>query len=131
MKNSDVSTSSNTRKLIRMMKRWQAFRNVPLKSFWIEIIAIEFMLTWEHKNKSTMYFDWIVRDFLIYLEGKAYGTIYAPGTFEAMYLGSAWLSKATTARQRAENACDLETKYPALAGNEWQKIFGADIPIVP
>ena len=123
VKNSNESTKNNTRNLVRMMKRWQAYCNVPIKSFWIELVSMEFLSGWEHSDKSTVYYDWMVRDFLKHLEGKAYSTIYAPGTSEAMYLGDAWLSKARTARQRAEKACDNEDSYPVTAGEEWQKIF--------
>lgn len=128
VKDSNDLTKGNTRNLVRMMKCWQGYCNVPLKSFWIELIAVEFLAGWEHRDKSSTYYDWMVRDFLKHLEGKAYGNLYAPGTYEQMYLGNAWLTKATTARQRAEKACNNETNDPITAGEEWQKIFGADIP---
>lgn len=128
VKSSNDSTNDNTRNLIRMMKRWQAHRNVPIKSFWLELIGIDFLSGWEYSDKSKVYYDWMVRDFLKYLEGKANGTVYAPGTLEAMNLGDAWLSKARTARQRAERACDNEGDNPITAGEEWQQIFGTDIP---
>lgn len=129
IQSSNTATANNTRHLIRMMKRWQAYCNVPIKSFWIEIIAVEFLNSWEYKGNSATYYDWMVRDFLIYLESKAYSTLYAPGTYEPMYIGDAWLSRAQTARQRAVNACYYEANdCPIAAGEEWQKIFGTDIP---
>lgn len=128
IKSSGDRTNNNTRNLIRMMKRWQGYCDVPLKSFWIELIAVEFLDQWEHRSQSKMFYDWMVRDFLKYLEGKVNCNVYAPGTYEPMFIGNAWLTKATTARQRAEKACEWETSYPATAGDEWQNIFGADIP---
>ncbi len=125
---SNDDTKNNTRQLIRMIKRWQAYCSVPIKSFWIELVAIDFLNGWAHSDKSSVYYDWMVRDFLKHLEGKADSTVYAPGTYEAMDLGDAWLSKARMARRRAEKACDNEAKYPIAAGEEWQKIFGTDIP---
>lgn len=89
IKDSNTATSGNTRDLIRMMKRWQGYCAVPIKSFWLEIIAAEFLTTWEHKGKSKTWYDWMVRDFLGHLKGRRYGIIYAPGTFESMYLGDA------------------------------------------
>lgn len=129
VRDSNDLTKGNTRNLVRMMKCWQGYCGVPLKSFWIELIAIEFLKTWAYRDKSSVYYDWMVRDFLKYLEGKVYGNVFAPGTYEQMYLGDAWLSKAQTARQRAEKACILEADFPYTAGEEWQKIFGADIPM--
>ena len=131
VKSSNDNTKEKTRDLIRMMKRWQAYCNVPLKSFWIELLAIDFLFGWEHKDKSMVYYDWMVRDFLRHLEGKSHHTLYAPGTFEIMNIGDDWLSKARTARQRAEKACENESDSPTIAGEEWQKIFGIDIPKNP
>jgi hypothetical protein len=128
IRDSNDKSKGNTRHLIKMMKRWQAYCDVPIKSFWIELIAVEFLSAWEHKGQSSVYYDWMVRDFLKYLEGKEFGTVYAPGTYEAMYIGNAWTSKTKTARQRAQNACNYESSDSASAGAEWQKIFGADIP---
>lgn len=128
IKNSNDLTNGNTRNLIRMMKCWQRHCNVPLKSFWIELLAVDFLSNWEHRDKSSMYYDWMVRDFLKYLESKVYANLYAPGTYEQMYIGDGWLTKATAARQRAELACIYEPDYPISAGEEWQKIFGTDIP---
>lgn len=125
---SNQSSNDKTRHLIRMMKCWQGYCNVPIKSFWIELLVVDFLKTWEYINKSKEYYDWMVRDFLRYLVGKSHGTVYAPGTYEAMSLGDVWLSKARTARQRSENACENESAAPNTAGEEWQKIFGTDIP---
>ncbi|HYR91052.1 MAG TPA: hypothetical protein VE422_43750 [Terriglobia bacterium] len=68
---SDTASSGNTRALIRMMKKWQDYCSVPVKSFWIELLAIDFLSTWEHKGKSSMYYDWMVRDVLKSIVGKA------------------------------------------------------------
>lgn len=128
IRESNDNTKGNTRNLVRMMKCWQGYCDVPIKSFWLELLAVEFLSSWEYRTQSKMFYDWMVRDFLKYLEGRKNSYVYAPGTREAMYLGSAWLSKAQTARQRAEQACSWETDYPGLAGEEWQKIFGTDMP---
>jgi hypothetical protein len=128
IKDCNDRTKNNLRSLVRMMKCWQAYCSVPIKSFWIELIAVEFIDKWEYREKSSLYHDWMVRDFLKYLEGKRYGNVYAPGTYEQMYLGEAWFSKAQTARARAEKACTLEATDSLAAGDEWQKIFGTDIP---
>ncbi|MCF2872960.1 hypothetical protein L0664_17985 [Octadecabacter sp. G9-8] len=129
IRDSNALTKDNTRNLIRMIKRWQAHCNVPIKSFWIELIAVEFLRNWEHRDKSMVYYDWMVRDFFAHLVSKEYGTLFAPGTYEAMYLGGLWTSKAKTAYNNAVSACEDEKDYPYSAGGSWQKIFGADIPL--
>lgn len=129
VKTSNDSTNGNTRNLIRMMKVWQAYCSVPVKSFWLELVAIDFLSSWEYREKSTVYYDWMVRDFFRYLIGKANGYVYVPGTYESISLGDAWKSRAESARDRAVKACEAEAdKLPYTAGGEWQKIFGTDIP---
>lgn len=129
---SNTKTNGNTRDLIKMIKCWQGHCNVPLKSFWIELISVSFLNQWEYAGKSKTYYDWMVRDFFEYLVSQSSTYIYAPGTYEAMYIGSAWLSKANTAKSHAVNACDHDAgDRPNSAGEEWRKIFGNDMPSVP
>lgn len=125
---SNTASNGNTRDLIRMMKAWQGYCAVPIKSFWLEIIAVEFLSSWANRGKSKVWYDWMVRDFLSHLKGRRFATIYAPGTNEAMSIGEDWYSKASTAYDRAVKACNLEGTDANAAGDEWQKIFGTDIP---
>ncbi|MBX3394294.1 MAG: nucleotidyltransferase [Phycisphaerae bacterium] len=130
VRESNSATSGNSRDLIRMLKCWQWNCSVPLKSFWLELLAVDFLRTWEHRGKSTTYYDWMVRDFLRWLVGKAWSYVYVPGTGEIISIGDAWKSRAETARDRAVRACDLEAADKVYdAGVEWQKIFGTQIPV--
>jgi hypothetical protein len=126
---SNKDSNGNTRDLVRMMKAWQGYCSVPIKSFHVELISIDFMQQWSYQGKTSVYYDWMVRDFLAYLIQRANSYVFAPGTYEAMDLGSAWKSKAESALGRARKACEFEAEkdWPA-AGDEWQKIFGTDIP---
>jgi len=130
IKNSN-DTTKNTRDLVRMMKRWQGYCSVPIKSFYLELLAVEFLGSWAHRGKSATWYDYMVRDFLEFMIGKADGYLFAPGTYALLALGSGWKSKAESALARAKKACDYEPSYAGLAGDEWQKIFGTDIPRNP
>lgn len=130
IKASDMATNGNSRALIRMMKRWQEECEVPLKSFWIELLVTDFLTSYEYKDKSTVYYDWLTRDFLTFLVGRAWMSVFVPGTYEVICLGTDWKSKAETARDRAIKACEYEAADKNYeAGTEWQKIFGTFIPI--
>ena len=120
--------TSNTRDLVRMAKAWQSYCSVPLKSFHLELVAVDFLNQWEHAGKGKEYYDWMMRDFFGYLANRKNSHVYAPGTYEAMYLGESWVSRAETARDRATKACGFETTDALSAGDEWQKIFGTDVP---
>lgn len=129
---SNSASANNTRDLVRMMKRWQAYCSVPLKSFYIELLAIDFIATWGNRGKSTTWYDYMCRDFFAFLIARQNGYIFAPGTGEAIGIGSAWVSRTETALGRAKKACTHEANQETgLAGDEWQKIFGTDIPRYP
>ena len=121
--------NSNLRPLIMMMKAWQYHCNVSIKSFFIELVAADFLQQCLWSRKSYFYYDWIMRDFFAYLYYRANKYVIVPGTYETICLGDAWLSRVETAYNRAVKACDYERKdWINLAGEEWQKIFGTQIP---
>ena len=128
--NSNNVTKGNTRDLIRMAKCWQGNCNVPLKSFCIELLAMDFLESWQHAGCSTVYYDWMVRDFFGYLETKVNGYVFVPGTYKLVYLGDSWHSRAVSAHNRANNACAYESAIEDFnAGWEWRKIFGDFVPL--
>jgi hypothetical protein len=125
----DQRNNNNVRRLVRMLKCWQAYCTVPLKSFYLELLATDFLDQWAYKDKSYFYYDWMCRDFFAWLITKANSFVMAPGTYEIMWIGDAWKSKAESAHGRAVKACDHEYySREGDAGDEWQKIFGTDIP---
>lgn len=127
----DNANNCNLRPLIRMLKTWQAYCSVPIKSFQLELLAADFLSQspWRLKEPSFYWFDWITRDFFAYLYHRANSFIVVPGTLERIFLGNTWQSRAASAYARAVRACDHE-QYNRVedAGEEWQKIFGSDIP---
>jgi hypothetical protein len=130
VKSSNEATNGNTRNLIRMMKCWQAACNVPLKSFWIELLMCSFLESSPYRDKSTVYYDYLTRDFFKYLVGRSGGYLSVPGIPEIIAIGDSWKSKAESAASRAEKATGHEAAAePYSAGLEWQKIFGTDVPI--
>lgn len=125
----DQTNNRNLRPLIRMLKAWQRNCSVPLKSFQIELLAADFLPASPWHLHDFFYFDWITRDFFAYLYHRANTFITVPGTFERIYLGNEWQSRALTAYDRAVKACDYEKiNLVEAAGEEWQKIFGQQIP---
>ena len=121
--------NNNLRPLIMMLKAWQSQCNVPIKSFGIELVAANFLQQSPWRHEDYFYYDWIIRDFFAYLYRNANHSVLVPGTLEPLQLGDMWLSRTETAFNRAVKACDYERNdYVHLAGEEWQKIFGTQIP---
>lgn len=125
----DKANNHNLRPLIRMLKAWQAYCSVPIKSFQLELLAAAFLAQSPWRLKDFFWFDWIARDFFAYLYQRANSFVVVPGTFEPIHLGDEWQSRAATAYYRAEKACEHEKiNLVAAAGEEWQQIFGQQIP---
>lgn len=125
----DASSNGDVRALARMAKLWKRERSVPIKSFVLERLAIEFLRTWPYSGRGPFWYDWMIRDFLAYLISRTDGWIVMPGTNETIWLGSEWLSRAQTAHRRAVIACDYEwSSLDANADAEWRQIFGPMLP---
>jgi hypothetical protein len=123
---SDQQYAGNTRNLIKMMKIWQAYCNVPIKSLVLELRSVNFMSTWEHRHDGTMFYDWMVRDFFRELIAKANSWCTIPGTDEKCLYGDTWLSRAQTAYNRAVDACNYEANDDNFnAVTEWRMSFGS------
>lgn len=126
---SDQAWGGNTRALARMMKQWQRHCDVPIKSFQLERLAIEFLSTWAFNRQDVFFYDWMIRDFLGFLTTKANTTLYMPGTYEQVPLGEDWIHKARKASAKAVSAADYERdNKESLAYLDWQEIFGNVVP---
>ena len=53
----DNSYSNNLRPLIMMMKAWRSYCNVPMKSFWIELVAADFLQKCLWSKNGYFYYD--------------------------------------------------------------------------
>jgi hypothetical protein len=86
IQDADGQTAGNARNLIRMLKAWQSNCSVPIKSFYLELLAIDFLNQSAWKNNSLLYYDWICRDFFAWMIGKAGSFVIAPGTYDILWL---------------------------------------------
>jgi len=113
-----------------MMKQWKQYCSVPIKGVVIERIAYEFMWSYTYREStSKVYYDYMIRDFLTFLKGKANTYIFMPGINEDIYIGNSWLAKAETAYSNAIAACtDEANSYDWGATYEWKKLFGDAYP---
>lgn len=128
----DVACMGNLRPLIRMLKAWQNYCSVPIKSFHLELVAAEFLLQSPWRFRDFFWFDWITRDFFAYLYSKASASMTIPSLDERIYLGNEWQSRTLTAWGRAFRACEFDRQnLVEAAGEEWQEIFGDDLPRRP
>ena len=110
-----------------MIKKWQDNCSVPIKSLVIEIRAVRFLSDYKYADKTSVYYDWMVRDYFEELLTKVNSSFKLPGLEEKLYYGDEWQSKAESAYSRAVKACEYESaKEEDDATSEWKKIFGDD-----
>ena len=84
-----------------------------------------FIERWAHRDQTTFYYDWMIRDFFAFMLNHVNGWVQPAGISEQILLGDYWESKCRSAYSRAVKACDYERADEAYeASEEWQKIFG-------
>lgn len=125
----DAGANANARPLIRMMKVWKAEQNVDVPAVALEVLASQFIATWAYRGFDVFFYDWMIRDFLAFLSAFAPTSIQLPSG-PRIELGSGWHPAISRALAHSRAACDLERDNSMVeAGERWQRIFGADIPM--
>ena len=65
--NADKLMNGNVRAPAQIIKHWRNEKNVPLKSFIIELLVADFLPARGYGDQGTFWYDYYVRDFLQYL----------------------------------------------------------------
>ena len=130
LQTADTVCKGNARQLTRLLKKWKIENRVPIKAFQFERLVTEFLVQWKHNQRDRFWWDWMMRDFFLFMVGRANGFVTMPGTGELVPLGADWLPKAWAAYASALKACVYEQgNFEALAGKAWQEIFGSAAPV--
>jgi hypothetical protein len=125
----DSRWNGDLRALICMAKTWKRHCTVPIGSYLIDQLAIEFLSGWANAGKGAFWYDWMMRDFFNFMLTRQHGWGLLPVSNALFVYGDAWASKAATAARNATNAWIYEQKdLNVAAGEAWQKIFGSLIP---
>lgn len=116
----------NLKRLCRMIRAWRD--NVDLKMWWllIDTFAYNFLSKWEHRDKSYLYYDRMVRDFFLYLKDRDESQTYrlAPGSNQYVYKKDNFIYKAKTAYNTILEAIEAEEKeYEYTANQKWRSVF--------
>ena len=121
-------SSGKATHMIKMSKVWKHVCSVPIKSIALELVCVEFVKQWQHRDKTSVYYDYMVRDFFEFLLARKSGFLAIPGIIESCYLDDAWESKANTALDNAKNACSYEAQEGdtnnIYANIYWKRLFG-------
>lgn len=123
----NTSSNGNLKAICRMARIWKSQNNVPISGMLIDTLAYNFIESWEHKDKSYLYHDFLVRDFMYYLSvrDKTQNHWRAPGSQSYVWKGGNFQTPAATAYGNAVKAITNTVNSQNWAAREaWRAIFG-------
>jgi len=121
-------TNGNLKAIGRMMRIWKRQHGVPISGMLIDTLAFNFIGTWQHRDKSYLYHDFLVRDFLLYLASRDTNQQYwsAPGSGSRVYKTGNFQKYAANSYEQALKAILHENDNQFWARTQaWQSIFGS------
>ena len=125
--------NGNLIRLCRMMRSWKNEWAVPMGGLLIDTLAYQFIVDWQNKDKSYLYYDFMCRDFFRFMadQGRTQQYWRAPGSNQYVYRKGLFEWKATRSYNLACEAIAHETATPKQewsAKRKWREIFGTSFP---
>lgn len=124
--------NSNLKHLCKMARAWRDKNNVDISGILIDILAYNFIRSWEYSKKSFMFYDWMTRDFMEYVseEPASQYTWKAMGSGRYITCFGSFQSKAKEAYDSAVEAIAEEKDHPFKANQKWREIYGSKFPFI-
>jgi hypothetical protein len=126
-----VAANGNLKAICRMARIWRDRHSVSISGMLIDTLAYQFIADWAHRDKSYLYHDYLVRDFLLYLSQIATSQTHwrAPGSDSYVYKKGNFQRQAAEGYQLAISAIHHEANdRTATARNKWRELFGPTYP---
>ena len=126
--------NNNLVPLCRMMRSWKKKWSGPLGGLLIDTLAYQFIIDWEYRDKSYLYYDYMCRDFFAYMADQSTDQEYwkAPGSGQWVDGGKGQFQyKAKRCYNVALQAIEHENADPKQersAKQKWREIFGTSFP---
>ncbi|WP_223252611.1 SMODS domain-containing nucleotidyltransferase [Paracoccus mutanolyticus] len=122
-----VTANGNLKAICRMTRIWRDQHSVPISGMLIDTIAYQWIATWPYRDKSFLYHDFLVRDFMKHLSEIDNSNVSAPqeldfvwvrgvfskqseGDLESLFLRSGVSVCAVYRSQQVE--LNIWTRYP-------------------
>ena len=123
------STNGNMKALCRMARAWKDKWSVPIGGLLIDTLAYNFLSSWQYRDKTEVYYDWMSRDFFKYLSEQNSDQSYwsALGSNQFVYRKGSFEYKAKRCYNIALEALE-KTEYPTTAKSKWREIYGTKFP---
>ncbi len=126
-------TNGNLVSLCKMMRDWKDKWNVPIGGLLIDTLAYQFIETWEHRDKSYMYYDYMCRDFFKWMATQNENQEWwrAPGSGQYVWGKGLFQYKSTRCYNLSVEAIEHEMATPKRewsAKQKWREIFTTNFP---
>lgn len=131
IKRINIYCNYNLKPLCRMMRAWKNHWDVPMGGLLLDTLACNFVSNWEYKDKSYLYYDWMSRDFFLYVANQDPQQNYwrATGSNQYIWRKGAFEYKAKRCYNLAQEAIDYESKGMTWAAKQkWREIYGTAYP---
>lgn len=123
--------NNNLVPLCRMMRVWKNKWSVPIGGLLIDTLAYQFIMGWEYKDKSYLYYDFMCRDFLKYMADQDEKQTYwkAPGSGQYVYTNGLFQYKAKRCYNISIEAIGKASNGQTWSAKQkWREIFGTSFP---
>ena len=99
----------------------------------VDTLAYQFIGAWEYRDKSFFYYDWMCRDFFLFMADQNEDQKYwlAPGSGQYVYSRGNFRWKSRRCYNIALEAIGHEQADPKRewsAKQKWREIFGTSFP---
>ncbi|MBT9136836.1 MAG: hypothetical protein DDT34_01922 [Firmicutes bacterium] len=129
----NAATNGNLVPLCRMMRDWKTKWSVPIGGLLIDTLAYQFIETWEHRDKSFLYYDYMCRDFFKWMAAQDENQEWwrAPGSGQYVWGKGLFQYKAKRCYNLSLEAIEHEQATPKRewsAKQKWREIFTTNFP---
>lgn len=129
----NTATNGNLVPLCRMMRDWKNKWSVPIGGLLIDTLAYQFIETWEHRDKSYVYYDYMCRDFFKWMASQDENQEWwrAPGSGQYVWGKGLFQYKAKRCYNLSLEAIEHEMATPKRewsAKQKWREIFTTKFP---
>lgn len=129
----NAATNGNLVSLCRMMRDWKNKWTVPIGGLLIDTLAYQFIETWEHREKSYAYYDYMCRDFFKWMAVQDENQEWwrAPGSGQYVWGKGLFQYKAKRCYNLSLEAIEHEMATPKRewsAKQKWREIFTTNFP---
>ena len=133
IRNRNNDCNENLVPLCKMMRAWKSEQNVSMGGLLVDTLAYQFIDDWEYKDKSYYYYDYMCRDFFLFMADQDKDQTYwlAPGSRQRVDKKGNFQWKARRCYNISLEAIEHETADPKRersAKQKWREIFGTSFP---